>query len=80
VVPERECGFQVLGLDVALAVEQRVEEREADGVCFGAGADLAGEALIGFGELRLGVPPQLAGGGVESDLPGGLACLRTVVR
>ena len=37
VVPERERGVEVLGADLGLAVEERVEEREADGVRFGAG-------------------------------------------
>ena len=62
----------MLGLDVALAVEQCVEEREADRVRFGAGADRAGEVFAGLGELRVGVPPQLARGGVELDMPSGL--------
>ena len=72
VVPERERGLEVLGLDVALSVEQRVEEREADRVRFGAGREGAGEAVAGLGELRVGVPPQLAGGVIECELSGGL--------
>ena len=34
VVPERERGGEVLGLDVGRAVEQCVDQREPDGVCF----------------------------------------------
>jgi hypothetical protein len=58
-------------LDGVLAVEQRVEEREPDGVCFGAGGELAEQPVCGLGELRVELPPQLAGGRGECDLPGG---------
>ena len=34
VVPDRECCLEVLGLDLVGAVEQRVDEREANGVRF----------------------------------------------
>jgi hypothetical protein len=57
VVPERECRVEVLGLDRLLSVEQRVDEREPDHVCFGAGGELAEETVGGLGELRVGVPP-----------------------
>ena len=70
----------MLGLDAALAVEQRVEEREADRVRLGAGGEIAGEPVGGLGELRVGVPPQLAGGAVELELPGGLCVLEVAAR
>ena len=72
VVPERERGVGVLGLDRLLSVEQRVEEREADDVRFGAGGELSEETVGGLGELRVELPPQLAGVGGERDFPGGL--------
>ena len=72
VVPQRERGGQVLGLDLALAVEQRVDEREADRVRLGAGGELAGDPVGGLGELRVGVPPQLARGVIELELTGRL--------
>ena len=59
VVPERERGVQVLGADLVLAVEQRVDQREADRVRFSAGGDVAGKPVVRLGELRVGVPPQL---------------------
>ena len=75
VVPERERGGQVLGADRVGRVEQRVEEREPDDVCFGAGGELAGEPIGGLGELWVGVPPFLAGVGGELDLTGGAGVL-----
>ena len=80
VVPERERGVEMLGLDRLLSVEQRVEQREPDDVRFGAGGELSGEPVGGLGELRVGVPPELAGVGGERDLPAVWACLSTVVR
>ena len=80
VVPERERGVEVLGLDRLLSVEQRVEEREPDRVCFGAGGELAGEPVGGLGELRVGVPPQLASVCVRASRPAVRACARTLVR
>ena len=65
----------MLRLDAALAVEQRVEEREPDRVRLGAGSEIAGDPIGGLGELRVGMPPQLARGGVELELPGGLCVL-----
>ena len=62
VVPERERGVEMLGFDLGLSVEQCVEEREPDDVCFGAGGELSEETVGGLGELRVGVPPQLARG------------------
>ena len=50
VVPERERGGQVLGADRVGGVEQRVEEREPDDVCFGAGGELTGEPVSGLGK------------------------------
>ena len=67
VVPERERGVEMLGLDGLLSVEQRVEEREPDHVRFGAGGELAEETVGGLGELRVDVPPQLARVGGERD-------------
>ena len=63
VVPERERGVQVDGLDLAGVVEQRVEERKADGVRFGARCDRAGDPGLGLGELLVGVCPGVAGCG-----------------
>ena len=60
VVPERERGGQVLGLDLALAVEQRIEKREADRVRLSAGSELSGEPVGRLGELRVVCAPQLA--------------------
>lgn len=75
VVPERECGVQVLGTDRVGAVGEGVDQREPDRVCFGAGRDLRDDPVVRFGrELSVGVVPELARVGVESDLPGG-ACL-----
>ena len=62
----------MLGLDGLLSVEQRVEEREPDDVRFGAGGELAEETVGGLGELRVGVPPQLARVGGECDFAGGV--------
>ena len=45
----------------AFAVGERVEERETDCVRFGAGADRAGDPVLGFGEAGVCVPPQAAG-------------------
>jgi hypothetical protein len=59
---------EVLGLDLALAVKQRVDQREADRVRFGAGGEMPGEAVAGCGELRVELPPQLARVGVECDV------------
>jgi hypothetical protein len=75
VVPERERGVEMLGLDGLLSVEQGVEEREPDEVCFGAGGEVAEKAVGGLGGLRVGVPPQLAGVRVERELPGGVGVL-----
>jgi hypothetical protein len=69
-VPERERGGQVFGSDRVGGVEQRVEEREPDRVRLGAGGELAGGAVGGLGELRVGVPLQLAGVVGELDRPG----------
>ena len=69
VVVEGERGGQVLGADLALAVGEGVEERESDGVRFGAGGDLPDDpAGLRFGELAVGVMPELAGVGVQADL------------
>ena len=65
----------MLGADRVGGVEQRVEEREPDDVCFGAGGELSGEPVGGLGELWVGVPPDLAGVGGEFDLPGGASVL-----
>ena len=75
VVLERERGCEVLRADLALAVGEGVEEREADRVGFGAGGDLAEDAGGGAGELAVGVMPEFAGVGVEADLAGGLGVL-----
>ena len=63
VVPERERGVQVRGLDLPVVVEQRVDQGEADGVRFSAGADRAGDPGLRFGELLVGVCPGVAGWG-----------------
>jgi hypothetical protein len=54
--------LEVLGLDLRFAVGEGVEEREADGVCFCAGTQGAGDpgGLDGR-ELGVGVAPELAG-------------------
>ena len=75
VVVERERGVEVLRADLLFAVGEGVEEREADRVRLGAGGDLAEHAGKGFGELAVGVVPELASVWVESDLPGGLGVL-----
>ena len=80
VVPERERGVEMLGLDGLLSVEQRVEEREPDDVRFGAGGELAGQPVGGLGELRVGVPPQLARVGVSVTWPAVCACVSTLAR
>ena len=51
VVPERERGVQVLGCDLGLAVEQRVDQREADRVRLGAGGDVPGEPVEWLGRV-----------------------------
>ena len=68
--------MQVLGVDLGLAVEQRVEEREADRVRLGAGGDVPGEPVERLGELRVGVPPQLPRVRGERDLPAGVGVLQ----
>ena len=75
VVPECERGVEVLWADRGGAVEQRVDQREADGVCLGAGGELAGEPVGGLGELRVGMPPQLACVLGELDAAGALGVL-----
>jgi hypothetical protein len=81
VVPERERRVEMFGLDGLLSIEQRVEEREADDVRFGAGGELAVQTVGGLGELRVGVPPQLSRVGVECDtFPAAWACVSTLVR
>ena len=75
VVPERERRVEVLGADRGDAVEQRVDQRQSDRVCLGAGGELAGEPVGGLGELRVGVPPQLARGVGELDAAGALGVL-----
>jgi hypothetical protein len=70
VVLQRERGVEVVGLDRRGAVEQRVDEREADGVRFGAGGELAGESGLRLGELPVGVVPERAGGVGEPQLAG----------
>ena len=53
-------------VDLAGAVGERVEEREADRVRFGAGAERAGDPVVGFSEPGVCVPPQSAGVFVEA--------------
>jgi hypothetical protein len=65
---QRERGVEVLGADLSLAVGEGVEERESDRVRLGAGGDLADDPGVGFGELSVGVMPELAAVGVEADL------------
>ena len=62
--------MEVLRLDAAPFVEQRVDECEADRVRFGAGADRAGEAVGGLGQPWVDPPPQLARGVIELEPPG----------
>ena len=80
VVPERERGVEMLGLDRLLAVEQCVEKREPDDVRLGAGGELAVETGCGLGQLRVGLPPQLARVRRELTLPAVWACLSTLAR
>lgn len=75
VVPERACGGEVLGSDLSLCVEQRVEEREPDDVRFGAGGELPGRPVLRLGQLWVELPPQLARVSGERDLAGGLRVL-----
>jgi hypothetical protein len=63
VVPERERGGQVRRLDLPVVVKQRVDQGEADGVRFSAGADRAGDPGLRFGELLVGVCPGTTGWG-----------------
>ena len=70
VVLERERGGQVLRADLALAIGECVDEREADRVRFGAGGDLADDPGLRLGELAVGVMPELAGVVVEAQLAG----------
>ena len=65
----------MLGLDRLLAVEQCVEKREPDDVRLGAGGQLAVETVCGLGQLRVGMPPQLARVRGERDLAGGVGVL-----
>jgi hypothetical protein len=58
----------VLAVDLASAVDERVDQRESDRVRFGAGADLAGDRVLGFGEVGVGAPPQRARVLVEAEL------------
>ena len=67
--------MEVLWPDRGDAVEQRVDQREADRVRLGAGGELAGEPLGGLGERGVGVPPQLARVGGELDAAGALGVL-----
>ena len=76
VVPERERRLEMLGLDGAFAVGERVDQRESDDVCFCAGADRAGDpALVCVRELGVGVVPQLTRGGLEGETSGGARVL-----
>lgn len=62
------------GRDRGGAVDERVDEREPDRVRLGARVERAGDPGVGFGQPRVGVPPQLARVGVEAQLaraPGG---------
>ena len=61
-------------MDRVLSVEQGVDEREPDDVRFGAGGERSEETVGGLGELRVELPPQLARGRGERDLPDG-ACV-----
>ena len=70
VVLERERGLEVVGLDRGGAVQQRVDEREADGVRFGAGGELAGDPGLWLGEPAVGVMPERAGVVGEAELAG----------
>jgi hypothetical protein len=76
VVPQRERGLEVLGVDLAGAVGERVEDGEADRVRFGAGVERAGDSGgLGGRELRLGVVPELARGLIEPHAAGGAGVL-----
>jgi hypothetical protein len=55
---EFEGGVEVLRFDAASAIEERVGEREADDVGFGAGSDLGGEPGLGLGQVAVGVVPE----------------------
>jgi hypothetical protein len=70
VAVQRERRFKVAGRDRSGAVDQGVEQREADRVGFGACADRAGDPGLGLGEPGVGVPPQLASVVVELQLAG----------
>ena len=72
VVPQRERGLQVFGVDLPLAVGERVDEREADHVRFGARQQCAGDpGVLGGRELGVGVVPKLAGVRGELHAAGG---------
>ena len=75
VVPERECGLEVLLVDTGLFVDQRVDQREADGVRFGAGGEVAGEPVGGLGQLRVGGSPERSGVLIEADRSDGAGVL-----
>ena len=59
-----------------MAVEQRVEEREADRVRLSAGGDVPGKPIVRLGQLRVGVPPQLPRLRGERDLAPGVGVLQ----
>ncbi len=66
----------MFGVDLAFAVGERVEEREADRVRFGAGAERAGDPWLGgVRELGVGVMPQLACLLIEAQPAGGAGLL-----
>jgi hypothetical protein len=66
----------VLGVDLAGAVGERVEEGQADRVRFGAGVERAGDSGgLDCGELRVGVVSELAGGLIEPHAAGGAGVL-----
>jgi hypothetical protein len=68
VVVQGERGGEVWRTDLSFAVGEGVEQREPDRVGLGAGGDLPDDPGVGFGELSVGVMPELAGVRVQADL------------
>jgi hypothetical protein len=58
--PERERGVEVLDADRRRAVQQRVKQRQADGMRFGAGGGSAPEAGVAVRELVVDGDPLRA--------------------
>ena len=68
VVPQRQGGMQVGGVDDALAIDEPKEHRKTQDMGFCAGAQGADEPLGRLREPGVGVVPLEPGSGVEGDL------------